>query len=60
MIELTKRQEMLLSVTCKILDILNEYCISDKEVERLLKYDNAEQDIGCLSDDLKSEFGIED
>lgn len=53
------RKKRLLSVACKILDILNGYGIDDNEINYLLKYDEADQDIGCLADDIRIEFDVE-
>lgn len=58
--ELNKRQLMLLEIACKCLEILNDYGIDDDQIETLLKYDEADQDIGCLADDLRIEFELEE
>jgi len=61
---LNKRQEQILKVSRDILDIFAWYDLSnisrtDKdEINNLLWYDNAEQDIWCLVDDINIEFNL--
>jgi len=57
---LTDRQKMLLEIACKSLDILGDYGISDEELSNILKYNSVEQDVGCLADDIRIEFELEE
>ena len=63
---MNKRQKKLLEVTTEILDIIREYdyinLVNFKDantIRYLLKYDAVDQDLGCLVDDLKIEFDLD-
>lgn len=62
---LTERQVLLAKVSADILNMLRQYNIEDMlsyEDQRLLKkmlsYDNVDQDIACLCDDMAIEFNF--
>lgn len=64
-----KRKTELLEVTTKVLDMFNGHFNNLERVFwesfmvdllNLLSYDDADQDVWCLADDLRTEFGLEE
>lgn len=55
---MNERQKMLLLLALDVLNYANGYDSINGEFKEELKYDEAEQDIGCLEDDIRIEFGL--
>jgi len=54
---LTKRQKMLLEVAIKNLDNVSGI-VGIEQFTEGLRYDDADQDLSCLADDMKIEFNL--
>lgn len=52
------RKELLLNVVVDVLDEINGIFSTVEPHITPLDYDDAEQDLGCLADDIRTEFNL--